>query len=32
MTAPAETLAGLTLWLKTESPTHAPAAVNRMMD
>src|SRR5688500_16079327 len=32
MTATIETLAGLTTWLNTESPTHAPAAVNRMMD
>jgi glutamate carboxypeptidase len=32
MTADAETLAGLTTWLRTESPTHAPAGVNRMMD
>jgi glutamate carboxypeptidase len=32
MTTTAETLAGLTAWLKTESPTHAPAGVNRMMD
>src|SRR5215207_5721369 len=27
-----ESLSGLALWLKTESPTHAPAGVNRMMD
>jgi glutamate carboxypeptidase len=32
MTADVEALAGLTTWLRTESPTHAPAGVNRMMD
>jgi glutamate carboxypeptidase len=32
MTANGDTLDRLSVWLKTESPTHAPAGVNRMMD
>ena len=32
MTIPAQTLDALSLWARTESPTNAPAGVNRMMD
>ncbi len=32
MSANGDTLEHLSTWLRTESPTHAPAGVNRMMD
>ena len=32
MSATGDTLEHLSTWLRTESPTHAPAGVNRMMD
>ena len=32
MTANGDTLERLSVWLRTESPTHAPEGVNRMMD
>src|SRR5919206_2302390 len=32
MTANGDTLERLSVWLRTESPTHAPAGVNKMMD